>query len=130
MSLSSEWLGRGWGFPSAPGERDRALPLVEGPEKVRQSIFLILDTEPGERLMRPEFGCGLRRFLMAPNSVATRALIRRDVELALGTWEPRIRVDGVDVLPGDDPALVLVVVTYTHLVDGRPDNLVYPLAVA
>jgi uncharacterized protein len=126
-SLATESLGRGWGFPVAPGERDRALPLAAGPEKVRQAILAILDTEPGERLMRPTFGCGLRRYLMSPNSVATRALIRHDVETALDAWEPRIRLDGVEVVPGDDPALVLVAVAYTHRVDGRPDNLVYPL---
>jgi uncharacterized protein len=97
-SLATEWLGRGWGFPVAPGESDRALPLAEGPEKVRQSILAILDTEPGERLMRPDFGCGLRRYLMAPNSVATRALIRNDVEIALQAWEPRITVDSVDLV--------------------------------
>ena len=129
-ALSSAWLGRGWALPLAPSERDRELPLVEGPEKVRQSILTILDTEPGERVMRPSFGCGLRRYLMEPNSVTTRALMRRDVETALGTWEPRITIDSVDVLPGDDPALVFVVVAYTHVVDGRPDNLVYPFAIA
>lgn len=126
-SIATAWLGRGLGFPLVPGERDRALPLVEGPDKVRQSILTILDTEPGERVMRPSFGCGLRRFLMEPNNVATRALIAHDVELALATWEPRVRLDGVEVLPGADPALVLVAVAYTQLVDGRPDNLVYPL---
>ena len=129
-SLATAWLGRGLRFPVVPGERDRALALVEGPDKVRQSILTILDTEPGERVMRPDFGCGLRRFLMEPNSVATRALIRHDVELALATWEPRVTVDRVEVLPGQDPALALVAVAYTHLVDGRPDNLVYPLYLA
>jgi phage baseplate assembly protein W len=128
--LATAWLGRGLGFPVAPGERDRALPLVSGPDKVRQSILTILDTEPGERVMRPDFGCGLRRFLMEPNSVATRALIRHDVELALAAWEPRVSIDRVEVLAGQDPALVLVAVAYTQLVDGRPDNLVYPLYLA
>jgi len=126
-SLVTAWLGRGLGFPVVPGERDRALALVSGPEKVRQSILTILDTEPGERVMRPDFGCGLRRFLMEPNSVATRAIIRHDVERALATWEPRVKVDRVEVVAGHDPALVLVAVAYTQLVDGRADNLVYPL---
>ena len=80
--------------------------------------------------MRPSFGCGLRRFLMEPNNVATRALIRHDAEIALTTWEPRVKVDRVDVVAGRDPALVLVAVAYTHLVDGRADNLVYPLYLA
>lgn len=129
-SIATAWLGRGLAFPVVPDEPGRALALVEGPEKVRQSILTILDTEPGERVMRPAFGCGLRRFLMKPNSVATRALIARDVELALATWEPRVTVDAVEVLPGTDPALVLVAVAYRQLVDGRPDNLVYPLYLA
>jgi phage baseplate assembly protein W len=129
-SIVTRWLGCGLGFPIVPGESDRALRLVEGPEKVRQSILAILETEPGERVMRPAFGCGLRRFLMEPNNVATRALMAHDVELALGRWEPRIRLDGVDVLPSPDPSLVLVAVSYTHLVDGRPGNLVYPVYLA
>lgn len=129
-SLSTAWLGRGLKLPLEPGARDHALDLLDGPDKVRQSILSILDTEPGERVMRPTFGCGLRRYLMQPNSVATRALIRRDVETALRTWEPRIEVGTVDVLPGDDPALVFVAIAYTHVVDGRPDNLVFPFALA
>ena len=128
--LATAWLGRGLSLPLAPDERDRALPLAEGVEKVRQSILTILETEPGERVMRPDFGCGLRRYLMEPNNVATRALIRRDAELALQTWEPRIRVDAVEVVPGNEPSLVLVAVAYTHLVDGSSDNLVYPLYLA
>lgn len=120
------YLGRGWNFPVEPLIGVGNLPYLDGPEKVRQSIEIILDTEPGERVMRPTFGCGLRRFLMQPNTVATRALIRHDVELALATWEPRIDVSSVSVDPGDDPALVYIAVSYMHVRDGRPGNLVYP----
>ena len=127
MTLADHWFGRGLGFPVVPDPRDRGLPLAAGAAKVRQSLLTILDTEPGERVMRPDFGCGLRRYLMAPNNVATRALIKREVELALARHEPRVRVDAVEVLPGDDPALVVVAIAYRHLVDGRADNLVYPM---
>jgi phage baseplate assembly protein W len=120
------YLGKGWNFPVGPLVGPGILPYLDGPEKVRQSIEIILDTEPGERIMRPTFGCGLRRFLMKPNTVATRALIQHDVELALATWEPRIQVSAVDVSPGDDPALVYIQVAYLHVRDGRPGNLVYP----
>jgi uncharacterized protein len=126
MSLTLEQLGRGWAFPVLPGGAQHVLGYEEGPDKVRQSIGLVLDTEPGERIMRPDFGCGLRRFLMEPNTTALRARIKREVELALATWEPRIAVTAVDVTPGEDPALVLIAIAYTHLVDNRPDNLVYP----
>ena len=124
MSATSQRLGRGWRYPVLATVE--GLPYEEGAEKVRQSIWLILDTEPGERVMRPTFGCGLRRYLMKPNSAATRDLLRDDVARALATWEPRIDVASVSVDEGDDPALVLITVRYTHVRDGRPGNLVYP----
>lgn len=119
------FLGRGWSFPVRPAQHG-GLALAEGPLKVEHSIWIILDTEPGERIMRPAFGCGLRRFLMEPNTVATRALLQREVEAALTTWEPRIALRSVRCDPGDDPALVLIQIAYTHVRDGRPGNLVYP----
>jgi len=120
------FLGQGWSFPVRPEPSAARLSYRSGAEQVRQSIQLILDTEPGERVMRPGFGCGLRRYLMKPNSSATRALIRQDVEQALSRLEPRIELRQVAVEPGDDPALVLIQIAYVHARTGRPDNLVHP----
>ncbi|HEX5703544.1 MAG TPA: GPW/gp25 family protein [Pyrinomonadaceae bacterium] len=120
------FLGTGWNAPMRPDDRSGRLDYAGGPEKVRQSIEIILDTEPGERVMRPTFGCGLRRFLMKPNTTGTRALIQREVGIALKTWEPRIEVQHLQVSPGDDPALVLIEILYIHKRDGSPGNLVYP----
>lgn len=114
------WLGTGFAFPINPPA------FRSGMELVRQSIETILDTEPGERVMRPEFGCGLRRFLMAPNTVATRAAIQGEIEQALRLWEPRIQVTGVEVTPDDDPTLVWIDIAFVRLVDQRSDNLVHP----
>lgn len=118
-------LGRGWNFPVAPDDAG-ALDLVGGADKVAQSIRIILETEPGERIMRPTFGCGLRRYLMKPNTTAIRTSIKSDVAQALATWEPRIVVQGVSVDPGDDPALVLIRISYTHVRNQQPGNLVFP----
>ncbi|HJQ69627.1 MAG TPA: GPW/gp25 family protein [Blastocatellia bacterium] len=120
------FLGKGWSMPLAPDDRSGMLEYEAGPEKVRQSIQIILDTEQGERIMRPTFGCGLRRYLMKPNTTATRALIQREVAIALKAWEPRIDLQDVQVTPGDDPALVLIEIFYTHKRDGRQGNFVYP----
>ncbi|MBR9909393.1 MAG: GPW/gp25 family protein [Gammaproteobacteria bacterium] len=125
-STLKKHLGKGWNFPVYPAPRVNALVHVDGPDKVRQAIWLILETEPGERLMRPNFGCGLRRYLMKPNNSATRALMQRDIERALATWEPRIKTEEISVEPGSDPALVLIQIHYTHIRDGSPGNLVYP----
>jgi len=125
MSPALSFLGKGWTFPVAPAA-EGALEYAAGADKVAQSIWIILDTDPGERVMRPAFGCGLRRYLMAPNTTATRALIKHDVQIALATQEPRITVTDLQVTPGDDPALVLIRVAYVNVRDNRPGNLVYP----
>ena len=118
-------LGAGLGQPLGPDESG-SLRTASGPEKVRQSIFTILDTERGERVMRPDFGCGLSRWLMAPNSPATRAGIEREVRSALQRWEPRITLADVQVNATDDRAMVLIEIRYAHVLDGRQDILVYP----
>ena len=117
-------LGQGFGQPVAPDAG--RLPLVSGPEKVRQAIFTLLDTDPGERVMRPDFGCGLRRYLMQPNNPATRAAIEREIAQALGRWEPRVKLMDIAVTPTDDPAMVLIEIHYAHVLDARQDVLVYP----
>jgi phage baseplate assembly protein W len=119
------WVGRGPRFPLRPG-RDGSLSYVGGEEIIRQSIETILDTQPGERVMLPNFGCGLRRYLMEPNTTATRASMQQDIEDALRRWEPRIELTGVAVAPDDNPALVWIEIAYVRLVDRRADNLVYP----
>ena len=130
--VSLRYLGSGWSFPVSPLPRRpdtrvvTGLLFAAGVEKVRQSILLILETEPGERVMRPTFGAGLRRFLMKPNTDAIRAQIQLEVERALRAFEPRIQLRSVKVRPGEDPALVLIEIDYLHVRDGRPGNLVYP----
>ncbi|WP_412543356.1 GPW/gp25 family protein [Longispora sp. K20-0274] len=116
-----EWLGTGLRFPLRPGAG-----YVSGMELVRQSVETILDTEPGERIMLPAFGCGLRRYLMEPNTLTTRTAMREDITNALTTWEPRIRLTNVAVTPGEEPSLVWIEISYVRLADLRPDNVVYP----
>lgn len=119
------WLGRGPRFPLRPDPAGR-LGYLAGTDLVRQSIETILDTDPGERVMLPGFGCGLRRYLAQPNTVATRASMQAEITEALGAWEPRIAVTNVAVTPGDDPSLVWIAISYLRLVDRRADDLVYP----
>ena len=121
-----DYLGRALAFPMLPAAG--RLGIAVGPDAVAQSIIAILDTEPGERVMRPDFGCGLRAFLMEPNSVATRARIQREVANALAVWEPRIVIESVEVVPGNDPAQILIGIAYVHVRDRRPGSVVYELA--
>ena len=122
--IADQWLGTGIRFPLLPV--NQALGYLSGMELIRQSVEIILDTEPGERIMLPAFGCGLRRYLMQPNTLSTRTAMREDIATALATWEPRIRVSNVTVTAGEDPSLVWIEIAYVRLADLRPDNLVYP----
>ena len=129
-SVVDLWLGTGLRFPLRPDDRTGALPTVAGMELVRQSIETILDTEPGERVMLPEFGCGLRRYLMAPNNLDhPHRDPAEESSTALGLWEPRIRVTNVAVTAGEDPTLVWIDIAYVRLVDlraGQPRLPVLP----
>ena len=118
------WLGTGVRFPLRPVSG--SLGWLSGQDLVRQSIETILQTEPGERVMQPSFGCGLGRYLMAPNTAATRAAIQQDVTGALNRWEPRIQVVEVSVTTGDTETLLWIDIAYVRLLDLRADNLVYP----
>jgi phage baseplate assembly protein W len=121
-----QWTGTGVRLPFLPDPGTGSLAWVAGMDLIRQSVSTILDTEPGERVMLPGFGCGLRRYLMEPNTLTTRTSMEADIRTALETWEPRIRLVNVAVTPGEDPYLVWVDIAYVRLADLRPDNLVYP----
>ncbi len=101
ISPARALYGQGPAFPLRVDASGR-LAWSAGEENVRQSIRVLLITEPGERLMREEFGCGLRRFLFEPNTPTTRQLIGERITRAIARWEPRAAVERVDVDP--DPA--------------------------
>lgn len=119
-------LGRGVSFPVKAQAAGR-LTWLSGPDLVRQSILLILDCDPGERVMRPSFGAGLRRHLMSPNTPGVRSEIAAEVEAALRRWEARIEVREVTAEPDpDDDAVVWISVAYAHVRDGSPATLDLP----
>jgi phage baseplate assembly protein W len=121
-----QWTGKGLTLPFGPDPEAGSLRWIAGMDLIRQSVATILDTEPGERVMLPSFGCGLRRYLMEPNTLTTRTSMEIDIRTSLETWEPRIRLVNVAVTPGEDPYLVWVDIAYVRLADLRQDNLVYP----
>lgn len=119
-------IGRGLALPLGPDARG-GLARNGGLDRIRQSIFTILETEPGERVMRPDFGAGLGTFLQAPNTPGTRAAIQRAVTSALSRHEPRIRLDAVRVEPDAEVrSAVWIEVAYRLRLDDTPDNLVFP----
>src|SRR5881392_1818175 len=90
----SDFLGVGWAFPVQVDARGR-IALARHERDIEEAIRLILLTPPGQRVMRPEFGCRVHDLIFAPNDATTAGLAAYYVEEALGMWEPRIRVQEV-----------------------------------
>lgn len=124
--MEASFLGKGWSFPIKT-DPDGRLAYTGSAEKVRQSIWLILSTAPGERQMRPEFGCGIHDLAFQPNTAALRGLVQQLVRSSLVRWEPRIDVLGVQVeTPPDARNYLLIRIDYRIRDHNATYNLVYP----
>ncbi len=102
--------GQGMSFPPRVGP-DGRMAWSSGPENIRESIRVLLLTERSERLQLPQYGGGIREFLHLPNTVEIRRLIRNRIGEAIGRWEPRVRLETiqVDVDPADASAAVALI---------------------
>jgi hypothetical protein len=124
--MSQEFLGVGW---KSPVQRDSQgeIALSRYEEDIQEALWIILSTAPGERLMRPDFGCGIHDYVFALNDMRTAGLVRLHVEEALTRWEPRILLQEVRVEPDPgDPALLLISIEYRVRATDSRFNLVYP----
>ena len=128
MDNGAELYGQGIGFPSQVGPNGQMV-WSAGEPNVREAICIILRTRPGERLMRPDFGCGLDRFLFEPNSTGTLRLIQEEVKRALTRWEPRIALDDIRVETNPaDPRAVDITIAYTLIATQRSERVGLTLA--
>jgi Bacteriophage baseplate protein W len=116
-------FGSGISFPVRLGP-DGRVATSRGPDNVRECIRHVLLTEPGERVMLPQFGGGAGRFLFEPNTVATRRRIQERIEDALKRWEPRITLQAVAVEEdGEDPQAAVATVRYQLVADRATEQV-------
>lgn len=116
-------IGQGLSFPPRIGP-DGRLAWSSGAQNVRESIRVILLTEQRERLMLPDFGGGLQFFLFKPNTVATHRLIQERITQELTTWEPRLRLNSVQVdFDPNNSQAALINIHYTLVATGAQDQL-------
>ncbi len=124
--MSGGVIGAGWPFPFKPDANGR-LNYIAGEEKIRQSLWVILSTAPGERMMLPEFGCGIHDLVFEANTASLRALLQEKVREALVRWEPRIDVTDVRVETSVDARNYLLIrIDYRIRSNNAFYNLVYP----
>ena len=123
------FLGSGFAFPLqfTPARR---MTLSEGEDDIQQAIRIILSTMPGERLMRPEFGCRAYELVFAPRNSFTENQVKGHVREALERWEPRIEIDDIVVEYPHDEAIMRVKIYYTIKVTHDKRNIVYPFYIS
>jgi phage baseplate assembly protein W len=124
--MLGDFLGLGLSFPLQVDPQGR-IATSRDEQRVEESIYLILGTKLGERVMLPQFGCGIHDLLFAPNNAATRTRAIDAVRRALVSFEPRI--DVLDVSIETAPAemnLLLVRISYRLRANNATSNLVFP----
>ena len=126
MNRDKEFVGQGLAFPLQVNPRGE-LALVTGVTDIEQAIGIILGTIPGERVMRPSFGCRAWELIFAPNNAATQSLLIAYVRQALEFWEPRIELIDVDVNTDiHDESALLVEIKYEIKTTHDQRSIVYP----
>ncbi|WP_458210350.1 GPW/gp25 family protein [Haladaptatus sp. NG-SE-30] len=126
MDSDQDFLGTGWQFPVEPDSAGE-MEIATAERDIKESIRIILGTSKGERLMRPEFGCGIHDFVFAALNTATVTMIVTSVEEALIEWEPRIEVRNVDITTEEiNSGKLLIHIEYRIRQTNTEDNLVYP----
>jgi len=124
--MARPFLGKGWKYP-VELDRGGGVAQSELDESIRQSIYIILGTAPGERVMRPNFGCQIHDLIFAPNTVNTAGLAMHYVHESLSKWEPRIEAVEVEAHPSpDDPNRLDINIKYKVRATNNSRNLVYP----
>ena len=128
MSTDNTFLGTGWSFPPAFDPVSGDAEMVKHEEDVKQSLRILLSTVPGERVMHPTFGCGLRRMVFEQITESTITEIRDIVSRAVLFFEPRVSLEQVD-FDVDDPCegVMRVLLEYTIRTTNTRANMVYPL---
>lgn len=128
--MAELFVGAGWAFFPMRTDVTGSISMVRGDREIEEAIRIILATAPGERPMRPDFGCGIHDFVFAPADSATAGQIAYEVRTALDRWEPRIDLLEVKVTSAaEDVGTLLIDIQYAIRGTNDPRNLVFPFYV-
>jgi hypothetical protein len=123
-----DFLGTGWGFPPEFVEITGAARMASGVQDIRESLHILLSTRPGERVMLPEYGCDLARFVFRTATPALFEEVRDVVGAAIARWEPRIVVTRCDAaVDAEDPARLMISVAFSIRRSAVTANFIFPM---
>ncbi|MCM1157433.1 MAG: GPW/gp25 family protein [Bacteroidales bacterium] len=121
------FLGNGWGFPVTTDELTGRVKESAYEENIKESIYLIVMTRKGERVMRPDFGCDIHQYMFAAINYTTLTMMKHAVQEALLKWEPRITELQVEIADRvQENNAVQIMIAYRVRTTNTPFNLVFP----
>jgi phage baseplate assembly protein W len=127
MRHKKTFLGVGWKFPPSFDRATGSIMLVSEEEDIRESLFILLSTKPGERVMLPEYGCDLHKMVFESVDSSMISQIKSMIENSILFFEPRIILDKIDIQSDrNTDGLLLIDVHYTIRKTNKRSNMVYP----
>ena len=125
--LIKSFLGTGWGFPPAFSNKTSDVGMLSDVDDINSSLEILLTTRPGERVMRPDYGCNLDELVFEPLTTTFKTYIKDLVSTAILYYEPRIEVNSIDLDDtGELEGRILIVIDYTVSATNTRFNFVYP----
>lgn len=123
----NSFLGRGWSFPPQFGENTQGLRLSEDDEDIREALFILLSTLPGERLMNPDYGCDLHGQVFQTITNSSKTIIRDLISTAIIQHEPRVIIQSIDIDDSDQMnGRIDISISYEVKGINSRRNMVYP----
>lgn len=126
MSVDKSFLGQGWNFPPSFDAKTQTTKMVSNEEDIKQSLHLLLSTAPGERLMRPKFGCGIHTLVFETLSTTSISQMKDLIKIAVLEYEARINLLDVLVEKNIAEGYVSFQLEYIITSVNRRSNMVYP----
>jgi Bacteriophage baseplate protein W len=130
METESSFLGTGWSFPPKikkyTGSDSFATDMVSDVKDINQSLEILFGTAVGERVMQADYGCNINDMIFEPINVTLVTRITERIRRAIIYYEPRIKLERLDVVKNDEFGIINMVVEYTVRSTNTRNNIVYP----
>ncbi len=127
MSDDLSFLGDGWSFPPEFSREEAGVKIVANDDDIKESLFILLSTSPGERMMNPEYGCGIKSMVFQNITESVLTIIKDMISKSILFFEPRITLHSIDVnTEYIEKGLLEINIFYTVRMTNTRSNMVYP----
>jgi len=127
MNHNRTFLGIGWKFPPEFDKKRKTVTLVSEEKDIEESLFILLSTRTGERIMQPEYGCNLNVINFEPINSDFKDNVESIIRYAVLNFEPRISIVNIDISTEEYiDGIINIIIEYTIIKTNSRSNIVYP----